>query len=38
MMRRAYTEALRGAAHRSILDSGGLVVAIGFYVVIVGTL
>ncbi len=35
---RAYTVALRGAAHRSVLDGGGLVVAIGFYVVIVGTL
>jgi ABC-2 type transport system permease protein len=36
--RRAYTEALRGSAHRSVLDGGGLVVAIGFYLVIVATL
>jgi ABC-2 type transport system permease protein len=35
---RAYTEALRGAAHRSVVDGGGLVVSIAFYVVIVGTL
>jgi ABC-2 type transport system permease protein len=36
--RRGYAEALRGSAHRSVLDGGGLVVAIGFYVVIVATL
>lgn len=35
---RAYTEALRGAIHRSVVDGGGLVVSIAFYVVIVGTL
>jgi ABC-2 type transport system permease protein len=38
MSGRAYTEALRGSAHRSVLDGGGLVVAIGFYLVIVTTL
>jgi len=38
MTRRGATEALRAAAHRSVLDGGGLVVAIAFYVVIVGTL
>lgn len=38
MTTRAYTEALRGAAHRSMVDRGGLVVAISFYVVIVATL
>ena len=32
----AYTEALRGSAHRSVVDGGGLVVAVGFYLVIVG--
>lgn len=37
-MRRAYTEAVRGAAHRSIVDRGGLLVAVSFYVVIVCTL
>ncbi len=38
MTRRAFVEAVRGAAHRSLNDGGGLVVAIAFYVVIVGTL
>jgi len=38
MTRRALLEALRGSAHRSLNDGGGLVVAIAFYVVIVGTL
>ncbi len=38
MISRAYTEAVRGAAHRSLVDGGGMVVSIGFYVVIVGTL
>ena len=38
MTRRALVEALRGSAHRSLNDGGGLVVAIAFYVVIVGTL
>jgi ABC-2 type transport system permease protein len=38
MTRRALIEALRGSAHRSLNDGGGLVVAIAFYVVIVGTL
>jgi ABC-2 type transport system permease protein len=38
MMRRGYAEALRGSAHRSVIDGGGLVVAAGFYLVIVATL
>lgn len=38
MTRRALLEALRGSAHRSLNDGGGLVVSISFYVVIVGTL
>jgi ABC-2 type transport system permease protein len=38
MTRRGYAEALRGSAHRSVIDGGGLVVAIGFYLVIVATL
>jgi ABC-2 type transport system permease protein len=38
MTRRALVEALRGSAHRSLNDGGGLVVSIAFYVVIVGTL
>jgi ABC-2 type transport system permease protein len=38
MTRRGYAEALRGSALRSVLDGGGLVVAIGFYLVIVATL
>lgn len=38
MTRRGYAEAFRGSAHRSIIDGGGLVVAVGFYLVIVGTL
>jgi ABC-2 type transport system permease protein len=38
MTRRALVEALRGSAHRSLADGGGMVVAIAFYAVIVGTL
>jgi len=38
MTRRALVEALRGSAHRSLADGGGMVVSIAFYVVIVGTL
>lgn len=38
MTRRGYAEALRGSAHRSVIDGGGLVVATGFYLVIVTTL
>lgn len=38
MTRRALLEAVRTAVHRSALDGGGLVVAVSFYVVIVGTL
>jgi ABC-2 type transport system permease protein len=38
MTARALREALRGSAQRSLADRGGLVVAIGFYLVIVGTL
>lgn len=38
MRARPYAEALRGAAHRSAIDGGGLVVAVAFYTVIVGTL
>lgn len=38
MTRRALVETVRGAVHRSAVDGGGLVVAIGFYVVIVATL
>lgn len=38
MTRRALVEALRGSAHRSVVDGGGMVVSIAFYVVIVGTL
>jgi ABC-2 type transport system permease protein len=38
MTRRGYAEALRGSAHRSVVDGGGLVVAVGFYLVIVATL
>ncbi len=38
MTRRALVEALRGSAQRSLADTGGMVVSIAFYVVIVGTL
>jgi ABC-2 type transport system permease protein len=38
MNRRAVVETLRVAVHRSAVDGGGLVVAVGFYVVIVATL
>lgn len=38
MTRRGLVEALRGAAHRSAIDGGGMVVSISFYVVIVATL
>lgn len=38
MTRRALLEAVRTAVHRSALDGGGLVVAVSFYVVIIGTL
>jgi ABC-2 type transport system permease protein len=38
MTRRGLVEALRGSAHRSLNDGGGLVVSVAFYVVIVGTL
>jgi ABC-2 type transport system permease protein len=38
MTRRALSTALRTAFHRSAIDGGGMVVAVGFYVVIVATL
>ena len=38
MSGRAYTEAFRGASHRAVLDRGGLLVSVSFYVIIVGTL